>query len=230
MTHAASSRGHSAAHYGPHAGPLPSRPQPYNRNDHGWAAVRPLMASYGQNHPGVKSVGGRVHKQARPRGSESTLSLSRWTSNPTQSQYILDPVPRLPVRHSVINPQSYFEEVKPAAPPVLPATPGWPNAASWDPQGQTKPGSFLHYGHDLVDDRSGPNRHGVFQSKFPPPQSWRHGPYQKGLTGYGPQQEVGAPRSDVPAISRGPVQRMKRIWVPGMNVKQFDQGNLILNM
>lgn len=187
MTYAASSRAHSAAHYGPHAGPLLSRPQPYNRNDHGWAAVRPLIASYGQNHPGVKSVGGRVHKQARPRRLESTLSLSRGTSNPAQSKYTVDPVPRLPRGRSVINPRSYFEEVKPAAPPVLPANPGWPNAASWDPQGQTKPGSFVHHGHNLVDDKPVPNRHGVFQSGFSLPRSWSHGPYQKGLTGYGPQ-------------------------------------------
>lgn len=229
MTHAAasgvdSSRAHSATHYGPRAGPLPSRLQPYNHNDHGWGEVKPLIASHGQNHPGVQFVGDRLHKQALPRGSESTLSLSRGTSNPVQSEYAVDPVPRLPRGRSVINRKSYFEEVKPAAPPVLPAASGWPNAASWDPQGQTKPDSFVSRDHDLVD-KSAANRHGVFWSGFSLPWSWSHGPYQRGLTGYGPGREVAAPRSDVPAMSCCPVDRMKRIWVPSMNVKEFGQGN-----
>lgn len=230
MTHAAasgvdSSRVHSAAHYGPRTGPLPSRPQPYNRDDHGRGAVRPLMASHRQNHPGVKSVGVRVHKQAHPRALESTLSLSRGTSSPVQSEYTADPVPRLPRGRSVINRKSYFEEVKPAAPPVLPTAPGRPNAAIWDPQGQTKPGSFVYREQDFVDDESAPNRHGVFWSGFSLPRGWSHSPYQRGLTGYGPAREAAAPRSDVPAMSRGPVDGMKRIWVPSMNVKQFGQGN-----
>lgn len=233
MTHAAalgvdSSGVHSAAHYGPPTGPLPSRPQPYNRNDHGQGAVKPLMASHGQTHPGVKSVGDRVYKQAHPRGSESTRSLSRGTSNPVQSKYTADPVPRLPRGRSVINRKSHFEEVKLAAPPVPPAAPGRPNAARWDPQGQTKPGLFVYRKHDLVDDESAPNRHGVFRSGFSLPRSWSHGPYQRGLTGYGPGRKVAAPRSDLPVMNRGPVDRMKRIWVPSMNLKQFGQGNPVI--
>lgn len=223
-----SSRVHSAAHYGPSTGPLPSRPQPYNRDDHGWGAFKPLMGYHGHNPPGVKSVGVRVHKQAHPGASESTLPLSRGTSNPVQSQYTAYPVSRLPRGHTVINRKSYFEEVKPAAPPVLPAAPGWPNAVSWDPQGQTKPGSFVYRERDLVNDESAPNRHGVFRSGFSLPRSWSHGPYQRGLTGYGPAREAAAPRSDVPVMSRGPVDRMKRIWVPSMNVKQFGQGNPVI--
>lgn len=88
VTHVAASgvdfsRLHSAAHYGLRAGALPSRPQPSYRNDRGRGAVKPLMAYHGQNHPGVKSVGDRVHKQAHPRGLESTLSLSQPSSKQT---------------------------------------------------------------------------------------------------------------------------------------------------
>lgn len=206
MTHAAAQRAHSAADYGP----LPSRPRAYNVNDHGWGAVRPRMASHGQNHPGVKSVGDTVHKQAHPRAPESTLSQSRGTSTSVQSQHAAGPVPRLPRGRSFINPNSYFEEFKPAAPP------GQLSTASWDPQGQTQPGSFVYRKH-------GPNRHGVFGRRFAVPRSWSHGPYQRGFTGYGPGPEAAVPRSGVPAMSHSPVGRMKNIWVPTMNVKQFGQ-------
>lgn len=92
MTHAAAPRLHSAADYGP----LPSRPLPDNSNDHGQGVVRCPMASHGQNHPGVKSVGDKVHKQAYPRGEESTLPLSRGTSTSIQSQHTAGPVPGFP--------------------------------------------------------------------------------------------------------------------------------------
>lgn len=200
MTHAAAPRLHSAADYGP----LPSRPLPDNSNDHGQGVVRCPMASHGQNHPGVKSVGDKVHKQAYPRGEESTLPLSRGTSTSVQSQHTAGPVPRLPRGHLVINCNSYFEEVKPAAP-------SRPNTASWDPQGQTKPGSFIFRQH-------APNRHGVFGSWFSLPQSWSHGLYRRGFTGYGPGREAAVPRSGVLVMSHSPVGRMKTIWVPTMNV------------
>lgn len=222
MTHAAASRVGSSrllggTHYGPPTGPLPSRLQPNNRNDHGQGAVKRLMVSPGQNHRGVKSVSDRVHKQVHPWGSESTLSLSRGTSNPFQSEYTADLVPRLSRGPLVINRQPYFEEIKPAVP-------GIPKAARWDPQGQMTPGSFVYRDHDLVDDESAPNRHGVFRRGFSLPRSWSRGPYQRGLAGYGPGREAATPRSAVPAMNRSPVDRMKRIWVPSMNFKRFVKG------
>lgn len=164
-----------------------------------------------QNHPGVKSVGDKVHKQAYPGGPESTLPLSRGTSTSVQSQHTASPGPRLPRGHLVINRNSYFEEVKPAAPPVLPAASSRPNTASWDPQGQTKPGSFVFCEH-------APNRHAVFGSGFSLPQSWSHGLYQRGFTGYGPGREAAVPRSGVLVMSHSPVGGMKTIWFPTMNV------------
>lgn len=216
MTHAAAPRLHSAADYGP----LPSRPQPDNSNDPGQGVVRAPMTSHGQNHPGVKSVGDKVHKQAYPRGAESILLLSRGTFTSVQSQHTASPVPRLPRGHLVINRNSYFEDGKPAAPPVLPAAPSWPNTVSWDPHGQAKPGSFVSRKHT-------PNRHGVFGSGFSLPQSWSHSLYQRGFTGYGPGREAAVPRSGVLVMSHSPVGRMKTIWVPTMNVEQFGQGNTV---
>lgn len=227
---------YSAAHYGPRTGKMPSRPQPYDRNDHGWAAFKPMMASYRQIHPGLRSVDDTIHNQAQPRGSESTLSLSRGASNPVQSEYTADPGPKLPRGRSVINRKSNFEGVKHAAPPVLPVAPGQASTVSWDPQGQTKPGPFVYHEHDLVGDESAPNRHGVFQSRFSLPRSQSQGPYHRGLASYGPGRGDAAPgsagsasRDHIPVVRRGhAVDRLKRIWVPSVNVKQFVQGNPVI--
>lgn len=224
---------YSAAYYGPRSTKMASRPLPYNRNERGWAEVRPRTASYRENHPGLRSVVDRTHKQAHPRRSELTLSESRGASNPVQSEYTADPVPRLPRGHSVVNPKSNFEEVKHAAPPVLPAARGRPRAVSRNPQGQTEPGSFVYREHDLDGDESGLNSHGVFRSRVSLPRSWSHGPYQGRLTGYGPRRGAAAPRSagsagrdHMPVMSRGlAVDGTKRIWVPSVNVRQFGQGN-----
>lgn len=180
---------------------------------HGEGVVRSPMASHGQNHPGVKYVGDKVHKQAYPREPESTLLLSCGTPTSVQSQHSASPVPRLLRGHLVINRNSYFEEGKPAGP-------SRPNTANWDPHGQTKPGSFVFH-------KCAPNRHGVFGSGFSLPQSWSHDLYQRGFPGYGPGREAAVPRSGVLVMSHSSVGRMKTIWVPTMNVEQFGQGNTV---
>lgn len=213
---------HRAARYGPRTGETPSGPQPYSRKDHRGAAVAPMTASHSENQPGDGSVDDRIHKQALLRGSESTHPLSRGTSSQVQSEYTADPVPRPPRGRSVIIRKSNFEEVKHAAPAVLPAAPGQSDAVSWDPQGQPKPGSFVYREHDLVVDGSAPNRHGVFWSRFSLPQSQSRGLYHGDLTGYGPGREAAAPgtagsakRDRDPAMSRGPaVRSTRRIQVP----------------
>lgn len=220
-----------AANYGPRMAKMMSGPEPYNQ-ERREAAVKPMMASYGENHPGVRSVDEGIHEQAHPRGSESTFPLSRGTSNQVQSQNAADPVPRPPWGRPVINRKFNFQEVMHAAPPVLPAAPGQSNAASWDPQGQTQPGSFVYREGDLVVDESAPNRHGVFWSGFLLPQSQSQGLYRRDLTGYGPGREAAAPgsagsakRGRIPAMSRSPaLDWMRRFWVPSMNVKSFVQG------
>lgn len=221
---------HRAARYGPRTGEMPSGPQPYSHKDHRRAAVTPMLASYSENHPGDRSVDDRIHKQAHPRGSESTHLLSRGTSNRVQSEYTADPVPRPPRGRSVIIRKSNFEEVKHATPAVLPAAPGQSDTVSWDPQGHPKPGSFVYREHDLAVDGSAPNRHGVFWSRFSLPQSKSRGPYHRDLTGYGPGREAAAPgtagsanRDHDPAMSRGPVHRMKSIQFPRMSNRFFSR-------
>lgn len=213
-----------AAHYGPRSGKMASGPQPYSREEHREAVVKPMMASYGENHPGGRSVDEGVHKQAHPRGLASTFPLSRGTSNQVQSQYAADLAPRPPRGRPVINRKFNFQGVKHAAPSVLPAAPGQASAVSWDPQGQTQPGSFVYREHDLVVE-SAPNRHGIFWSGFSLPQSQGQSLYRRDLTGYGPRREAAAPgsagsaeRDRSPALSRTPaLDWMRSIRVPSVN-------------
>lgn len=177
----------------------------------------------------------RIIKQAQPRGSESTFLLSHGTYNPVQSEYTADQVLRLPRGQSVINPKPNFEEVKHVAPPTLAEAPGQSDLVSWDPQGRNKPLSFVYNEHDLVVDESVPNRRGVSLNGLPLPQSRGHGTYQRGPTGYGLGREVPVLSSSgftnkahVRAMmSQGPVFS-KRIRLPGLNVKQFVQGNPVI--
>lgn len=220
-----------AAHYRPHTGKMASGPEPYSHKEHRGASVKPMMASYGENHPGVRSVDEGIHEQVHPRGLESTFSLSRGTSNQVQSQYAADPAPWPPRGRPVINRKFNFQGVKHAAPSVLPAAPGQSSAVSWHPQGQTQPGSFVYREHGLVVDESAPNRHGVFSSRFLLPQSQGQGLYRRDLTGYGPGREAAAPgsagsaeRDGIPALSRSPaLHLMRSIRVPSMNVQLFMQ-------
>lgn len=217
---------HHAARYGPRTGEMPSGPQPYSGKDHRGAAFAPMIASHSENRPGARSVDDRIHKQALPRGSESTHPLSRGTSSQVQSEYTADPDPRPPRGRSVIIRKSNFEGVKHAAPAVLPAAPGQSDAVSWDPQGQPKPGSFVYREHDLVVDGSAPNRHGVFWSRFSLPQSQSRGLYHRDLTGYAaaPGTAGSAKRDHDPAMSRGPaVHGMKGIQVPRMSNRFFSR-------
>lgn len=221
--------GYHAAHYRPRTGKMASGPQPYSHEEHRGAVVKPMMASYGENHPGVRSVAEGIHEQAHPRGSESTFPLSRGTSNQVQSQYATDPAPWPPRGRPVINRKFNFQGVKHAAPSVLPAAPGQFTTASWDPQGQTQPGSFVYHEHDLVDE-SAPNRHGVFWSGFSLPQSQGQGLYRRDLTGYGPGREAAAPgsagsaeRDRILALSRSPLNWMRSIRVPSVNLQPFMQ-------
>lgn len=221
--------GYHAAHYGPRTGKMASGPQPYSHKEHRGAVVKPMMASYGENHPGVRSVDEGIHEQAHPRGSESTFPLSRGTSNQVQSQYAADPALRPPRGRPVINRKFNFQGVKHTAPSILPAAPGQSSAVSWDPQGQTQPGSFVYREHDLVVDESAPNRHGVFWSGFSLPQSQGQGLYRRDLTGYGPGQEAAAPgsagsaeRDHSPALSHSPaLDWMRNIRVPSVNIQPF---------
>lgn len=223
--------GYHAAQYRPRTGKMASGSRPYSHDEHRWAAVEPMMAFYGENHPGVRSVDEGIHEQAHPRGSDPTFPLSRGTSNQVQSQYAADPAPWPPRGRPVINRKFNFQGVKHAAPSVLPAAPGQSSAASWDPQGQTQPGSFVHRDHDLVVDESAPNRLGVFWSGFSLPQSQGQGLYRRELTGYGLGREVAAPgsagsaeRDRILALSRSPaLDWMRSIWVPSVNVQPFMQ-------
>lgn len=214
--------GDHAAHYRPRTGKMASGPQPYSHEEH-------RGASYGENHPGVRSVDEGIHEQAHPRGSES-FALSRGSSNQVQSQYSTDPAPWPPRGRPVINRKFNFQGVKHTAPSVLPAAPGRSTAASWDPQGQTQPGSFVHREHDLVVDESAPNRHGGFWSGFSLPQSQGQGLYRRDLTGYGPGRKAAAPgsagsaeRDHIPARRRSPLDWMRSIWFPSVTVQPFMQ-------
>ncbi|XP_073342045.1 uncharacterized protein [Pagrus major] len=218
------------AHNGMYTSPLGTHPE--------LAETEPYMASYGQNQPEVRSL------DVRPRSSESTFLLSH--NNPVQSEYTTDQVPRSPRGQSVINRKSDFEEVNHVAPPTLAEARGQPDLVKWDPQGRTKPLSFVYNHHDLVVDESVPNRRGVSLRGLPLPQSRGHGAYQRGLAGYrlGRQvpvlgssgftnkDHVGAMTGRDPAVSG-----LKRIRFPvhlaqplhrRLNVRQFVQGNPVL--
>lgn len=219
--------GYHAAHYRPRTGKMASGPQPYGHEEHRGDVVKPMMASYGENHPGVRSAAEEIHEQVYPRGSES-FPLSRGTSNQVQSQYAADPAPWPPRRRPVINRKFNFQGVKHAAPSVLPAAPGQSTAARRDPQGRIQPSSFVYHEHDLVE--SAPNRHGVFWSGFSLPQSQGQGLYRRDLTGYSPRREVAAPgsagsaeRDRIPALSRSLLNWMRSIRVPSVNLNPFMQ-------
>ncbi|XP_044064402.1 uncharacterized protein LOC122881827 [Siniperca chuatsi] len=231
------------AHHGMHPGTMPFRPQLYNNNDHEFSETGPNMASYRQSQPGVRSLDDKIHKRAYPRSFESTYLLNHGTYNPVQSEYTTDQVLSFPRGQSVINRKSNFEEVKHVAPPTLSEAPGQPDLVNWDPQGRNKPLSFVYNAHDLVVE-SVPDRRP--SSGLPLPQSWGHGTYQRGLTGYGLGREVpvlGSSRftskDPVRAMTRqGPaVGRLNKIRFPvnlaqplhrSLSVKPFVQGYPVL--
>ncbi|XP_051262524.1 uncharacterized protein LOC127367045 isoform X1 [Dicentrarchus labrax] len=234
------------AHHGMQRDTMPFRRQPYNNNGRELAETELNMASYGENQPGVRSLDDRIHKQASPRSSESAFVLSHGLTSPVQSEYTTNQVLRLPRGQSVINRKSNLEEVKHIAPPTLAEAPGQSDLVNWDPQGRNKPLSFVYNENDLVVDESVPNRRGMSLRGLPPPQSWGHGTYRRGLTGYGLGREVPvlgssafSNKDHVRAMtSRGPADgRLRRISFPGhlaqplhrsLNVKQFVQGNPVL--
>lgn len=235
------------AHHGMQPRTMPFRLEFHNNNG-GLAETEPEpnMASYRQNQPAVTSLDDRIHKQAHPKGFESTFLVSRDTYNPLQSEYTTDQVVRLPRGPSVINRKSNFEGVKHVAPPTLAVASSQSDLVNWDPQGRNKALSFVYNEHDLVVDESVPNRRGVALTRLRLPQSRGHGPYQRGLTGYGLQRKVPVLGSSgfthKPHVrvmtGRGPaVGTLKRIRFPGhlaqplhssLNVKQFAQGNPVL--
>lgn len=211
-------------HHGMHTGIMPSRSQPYN--DHEVDVAEPIMVSYRQNQPGVNTLDDGIHKQAHPWGSDPTFLLSHGTYNPFQNEHTTDQVQDHPRGHSVINRKSNLEEVKHVAPPNLADAPGQSGIVGWDTQGRNKPLSFVHNEHDLAIDESVPNRHGVPLSGLSLPQSWGHAASQRVLTGYGPGRKVPgfASKDHIRAMRQGPaVTRLKRIRLPGLNVKQFVQ-------
>lgn len=215
------------AHDGVHTSTLRSHP--------GLAEAEAYVASNRRNRPGVRSL------DVGPRSSASTLPLSH--NSPVQREYTADHVLRSPRGESVINRESDFEEVNHVAPPTLAEAPGQPDLVKWDPQGRTKPLSFVYNHHDLVVDGSVPNRRGVSLRGLPLPRSLG---YHRGLAGYRLSREVPvlgssgftdkahvrAMTGQAPAVS-GP----KRIRLPvhlaqplhrRLNVRQFVQGNPVL--
>ncbi|XP_039974139.1 uncharacterized protein LOC120784410 [Xiphias gladius] len=173
------------AHHVMHPGTMPLRPQPYKNRDLESDETESKITSYRQNQPGVRSLDDRVRKQAQPRSSESTFLLNHGPYKPVQSEYPINQVLSFPRGQSVSNHKSNFEEVKHVAPPTWLEAPGQTDFVNWDPQGQSKPLSFVYNKHDLVVDDTVPNRHGMSLSGLTLPQSRGHGPYQRDITGFG---------------------------------------------
>lgn len=120
-------------------------------------------------------------KQAHPWNPESTFQVSRGAYNPVQSEHATEQVLSFPRGQPVSNSESNFEEVKHVA-PTRPETPSQSEFMIWERQGHTKPLQFVYNEHDLVFDKSVPNRHAMSLTGLPLPQSRGRGTYQRGLT------------------------------------------------
>ncbi|XP_018555394.1 uncharacterized protein LOC108899440 [Lates calcarifer] len=217
------------------------RPQPYENNDPESDKTEPNMASYRQTQPEVRLLAVSAHKQAYPRRSESALG----THNPVRREYTTNQVLSFPRGQSVSNRKSNFEEVKHVAPQTRVKAPGLSDLVYWDPQGRSKPFSFVYNKHDLVVDESVPNRRGMSLSGLPLPQSQGHGTYQRGLTGFGLGGEVPvlassrfpnkghvrAMTGQTPVFGRQRIvlrDRLPQSFLRNLNVRQFVQGNPVL--
>ncbi|KAK5861929.1 hypothetical protein PBY51_017366 [Eleginops maclovinus] len=169
------------AHHGMHHSMMAPRPQPENNNDPEMGATEPNMAYNRQ--PGVLSLGDRIHGEGQPRSLHGAYS-------PVQTEYTTDQVLSLPRGRSLTNHKSNFNQVKHVAPPTLAEALGQPDLVNRDPQGRNKPFSHVYNKHNLLVDKSVPDRHGMSLSRLPLPQSRGHGAYQRGFIGYGLRREV----------------------------------------
>lgn len=198
-------------------------PHPYS---HEWVETSPDMVFSQQNWPTFDNM---MRREANP-GMSDRFLLSHSPRRRVQSKYTPDLVHSFPRRQSVSNRESSFKKVKHIAPPRLAEAPSQFALVNGDPEGH----SFVHSERDLVVDESVPNRHGTSLHALPVPQSWGHGAYQRGLTAYGLGRNVPVlgsnrfPNKGHGAAMTGwgaPVLGSWRYRFPGLNVKQFVQGN-----
>lgn len=189
-----------------HPGTLQPRPQPYENNHLKSGETESNTVLYRRNQPAVRALDDRAHAQAHARSSESTFLLNRGTYSPVQSEHTINRAPSLPREHSAGDRLSDFEQVKHAAPSARVKAPGQPDLVKRDPQGRSKPLSFVYNKLDLAVDESVPNRRGMSLSGLFLPRSRGHSTYQRGPTGFGLGREVpvlASPRS----TSKGHIRR-----------------------
>lgn len=233
------------AHHVMHPGTLQPRPQPYENNHLKSGETESNTVLYRRNQPAVRTLDDRAHAQAHAGSSESTFLLNHGTYSPVQSEYTINQAPSLPREHSAGDRISDFEQVKHAAPSARVEAPGQPDLVNRDPQGRSKPLSFVYNKLDLAVDESVPNRRGMSPSGLFLPRSRGHSTYQRGPTGFGLGREVpvlASPRSTSKGhirrtTGRSPViGRWERMRFPehviqslhrNLNVKPFVQGKPI---
>ncbi|XP_030606511.1 uncharacterized protein LOC115794939 isoform X2 [Archocentrus centrarchus] len=195
-------------------------------HSHEWVETEPNMVSSQQNWPTFDNM---MHKEANLGISDGVI-LSHSPHRPVQSRHSTNLVHSFPRGQSVSNRESSFKEVKHFALPRLAEAPGQFAFVNGDPEGH----SFVYSERDVVVDDSVPNRHGTSLHALPVPQSWGHGAYQRGLTAYGLGRNVPVLGSNR-FLNKGhgaamtswgsPVFGSWRYRFPGLNVKQFVQGN-----
>lgn len=148
---------------------------------HLYQQVDPNRGYYTQRYPRVGLSDGIAHKQTHPWNSESSFQRNPDTYSPVEREYATQRDPGVPRGLPVSNLGSDFEQVKHAASAAWAATPGQPELMNWKPQGHAEPLPFVYNEHDLVFDRSVPNRRATALTGLP----LTHGIYHRGLAGYG---------------------------------------------
>ncbi|XP_041648764.1 uncharacterized protein LOC121513230 [Cheilinus undulatus] len=183
------------------------------------AEIGPNLASYGQNHPGLRPLDDSIHKKAHPM---SFTSLPR-SYNPGHTTHQGLSFPR---GRSAINHRSNFEQVNHVAPEAS----SQHNLVHLNPQGHSKPPSFVNNGHDLVVDESVPNSRGVYVSGPPLPHGRGRAPYQRvdspgravpvlGSARFANKEHIRGPAVDKLSRKRSPARFAHR----SINVRRLNQ-------